>query len=59
MYARSGDDGWAVRQQPVNGQRWAGGKWKETKVNKHRDLEYVGQPGCSQLSPGPPAVRRL
>lgn len=59
LYGTKENDGWAVRQQPVNGQRWAGGKWKETKVNKHCNLEYVGQPGCSELSPRHPAVRRL
>lgn len=59
LYATKENDGWAVKQQPVNEQRWAGGKWKETKVNKRCNLEYVGQPGCSELSLRHPAVRRL
>lgn len=36
-----------------------GGKWNETKVNEHGNLEYVGQPACSELSPRHPAGRRL
>lgn len=52
-------DGLAVRQQPVNEQRRAGGKWKGTKVNEHGNLEYVGQPAYSELSLRHPAGRRL
>lgn len=59
LYATKGNDGCAVRQQPLNEQRWAGGKWKETKVNKHGNLEYVGQSACSQLSLRLPAGRTL
>ena len=47
MYGTKHNDGWAVRQQPVN-EQIGPGKWKEreqgTKVNKDGNIEYVGHP---------------
>ena len=53
LYGTKQNDGWAVRQQPINEQIGCG-KWKEkeyeTKVNKDGNAKYVGHPARSELS---------
>lgn len=53
LYGTKQNDGWPVRQQPVN-EQIGPSKWNEkvhkTKVKKDGSAEYLGHPACSELS---------